>query len=181
LKKNIYYLIIGLAFLGIIIIRTGLGIENFKYPLLVGLVLIILSIYYFFVLKSKNKKEAKESNRVKDDLIRYGDHIKVNLDIDNLKILSNKWQEEIIVDNSRYAFINNLTGNSDKNVDTIEVIYSAFLIEVPYKGEKFEILVNTLLDSVTLKMKLTIQKETSLYIDRNNQSRYYLDLDFLEE
>ncbi len=164
-----------LTLFGFIIIYAGIGGRgryrptgevNF-YFIAVGIVLI--SPFLIYMIKSKilvHKAERKEDKRIYD-LMRYGD--KIFVDLDNLKIQSNSYQQEIEVGN----------GYKTRN-EYIDVNQNVVLIDIPYKKDSIKYKLNIDMDTTKLKMHFAIKQETILFVDPKNPNNNYLDLSFLE-
>lgn len=105
---------------------------------------------------------------------------KVKVDLDSVKIKSNKWNETIITDNTQYAGLNELVGRADRNMKTVVKNLNQITIKIPYNGKTIRYKANVQMDLDNLKIHFAIQKETTLYIDPLNNRNMYLDLEFLQ-
>jgi len=139
-------------------------------------ILIVLIIGLILGFKSKLRSKSNES-KLKDFKSKAD---KVKIDLTQASIKTNKWTDEIVTDNSNYAGLNQLTGNSERNIDKIDRTVNSVNVEFKYKGETINHTTNVLMDSDNLKIHLAIQKETILYIDSENYENRYLDLEFID-
>lgn len=92
---------------------------------------------------------------------------------------SNEWQEEIVTNNTKYGGYNQLAGRGDLNIEKVQHSLNVLETNVKYKGQTIDVLCRVNMDTKTLKMKLAIQEETTLYVNPEKPDEYYLDLDFL--
>jgi hypothetical protein len=121
----------------------------------------------FFFLNTKLKKFDTEKEIEIQNLKKYGEKIIVNLE--NIKIKSNSWQQEVIK-NSRY----------EDEITNIDVNYNIINIDVPYKGESINYCIHINMETTKLKMHFAIKRETILYVDLKDKNINYLDLEFLD-
>ena len=121
---------------------------------------------------------TKQSHEAMQDLKRHGNKVQVSLT--NYVVKSNSWTEEVIDDNSRYIFLNTISGNSNANIRNEDRVITFLDLFISYDGkeEEFNFYFNR--DSETLRMLLEVQKETYLYFDTKDSKKKYLDLEFLE-
>ena len=139
--------------------------------------LIVISIG--LAVKFKDKLILKSNKSKLNDFKLNADKVLVDLTIAEIK--SNSWTEEVITDNSNYAGLNQLTGQSEKNFKLEEKILNHVKVKTKYNGKNIEYGTNVNMDTDNLKIHLSIQKETYLYIDPKNIENKYLDLEFLEK
>ncbi|MFN9998232.1 MAG: hypothetical protein ACK52X_01265, partial [bacterium] len=74
----------------------------------------------------------------------------------------------------------NALTDSTRNTERVQVNQAVLIFENSHNG-KTEKFVSRVIpfDRVTLLFKLDNQKEISLYVDKNDRSKYYFDLEFL--
>ena len=137
----------------------------------------------------KATKDMERLTKLIDELKTSGEKIKV--DFSKCDIKTNNYTEE----QQRYGGQNELLtldierniqawnaigGDGDKNVKLVEVYQSVLVFKNEHNGQT-ETFVSRVIpkEKVTLMFKLGEKKETTLYVDRNDRSRYYFDLDFL--
>ncbi|TKD61432.1 hypothetical protein [Flavobacterium sp. ASW18X] len=175
------YLFIGTFFFGFVIIFAGLPGRNRDwnlYFILIGLAMLLPFAIWYLNDHLKLKRLDKKYEKALADLKLRGEKVKVELD--NVKIKSNKWNETVITDNTQYAGLNELVGRADRNMKTVVKNLNQVTINIPYKGKIIRYKANVQMDTDNLKIHFAIQKETTLYIDPLNNRNMYLDLEFLE-
>jgi hypothetical protein len=134
-------------------------------------------------------KESKDKERLQkliEDLKVNGE--KIHVDFSQCEIKTNDYTEE----RSRYGGPDALTtlsiereiegwnaigGRGDANVEQVDVHQNVLVFK--YYNETFYSRIIPK-EIITLRFKLDEKKETTLYVDKKNRSRYYFDLDFLQ-
>jgi hypothetical protein len=132
----------------------------------------------FFYKERVIEKETTKLNDLIEEFKMSSRQIKVNLE--NLNIISNSWNEDIIVNEDMYDALNGLAGYTSHNVINVDRNLNTILLEIPVKDEIYKYHIDVESDLTTLQMKFAIQKETILYIDTKSKETY-LDLEFLNE
>ena len=118
--------------------------------------------------KKKLEKFKSESTKLKVNLLEA-------------EIKSNKWTEKVITDESKYAGLNQLNGEPEKNFKLEEKVVSHLKVKTKYNGKTIEFGRNVNMEPDNLRIHLELQKETYLYIDPKNIENKYLDLEFMEK
>ena len=136
-------------------------------------------------------KEQQDTDRLKkliDDIKTNGEKIKV--DFSKCDIKQNNYVEEkekygtgsyiTTLDIERDIQAWNALTDSTRNTERVQVNQAVLIFDNSHndKTEKFISRVIPF-DRVTLLFKLDKQKETTLYVDKNDRSKYYFDLEFL--
>lgn len=181
LKTITEYIGIGLVLIGAIIVYGTLRANGFNgYILATGVLLIVVPIAIYVIIERLTFRERPNVRHLKD-LKLTG--IKIPVDLTNCKVKSNSWTTEVEkYDNPRIVFLNEVSGHSDKNIERIESNLSRVEYSCDFNGKRRTFLSPTIAkDKVTLRMLLEMQKETAIYIDRDNSKCYYFDLDFISK
>lgn len=165
----------GLTLLGFLVIYVGIGGRgkyqrpdeiNF-YFIAVGIVLIIPCIIWFMKIQLMSKKIEEDSAVEIQNLLEFGDRITVNLD--NLEILTNSYLQQISVE----------SGSGQRN-EYVNVNHNVINLKIPYRDNFINYRLSLDMDPIKLKMHFAIKGETTLYVDKNDLNKNYLDLRFLE-
>lgn len=169
------WILIGLTFLGFIIIYVGIGGRGRYRPgeeanwYFVGVGVVLMLPFVIYLIKSNlfiNKITDENAERIRN-LIANGDVITV--DLDKLKIQSNSYKHEISVG----------SGYTQRN-EHINVNHNVIQLEIPYQNKSIKFKMNIDMDPMKLKMHFAIKSKTELYIDPKNPDNYFLDLRFFE-
>jgi hypothetical protein len=175
------YLLIGIFFLGLIILFISLGGKGrtFNYIfLIIGFTITLPYVVYFFWLFYIDRKKDIKTLLNIEELKKNGNKIIVNLE--NVKIKTrNSYATKI--NNSRTGAINQIIGNSDKNIETIEFKNNSISFKIPYENSFIRYSLTIDMDPINLKLHFATKKETILYVDKKNMNKYYLDLEFLKK
>lgn len=141
-----------------------------------GVILLVLLIIKLFFHR-ENKKMQKNLMKFK------GNAVKIKVNLEDIKIISNSWTEE----REKYTsdrdagivIYNKLTHNDHKNVDLVQVNLNHLIYAFTYQGNAY--IYEELIDYDTEKLRIwfIFKKETDLYLDINTEEMY-LDLEFLE-
>lgn len=139
---------------------------------------ILLFIGYSFI----QTKEIKLMQDLADEIDKFklrADQIKVNLN--SCKIKTNNYTEQIEEDDSyRPQLLNSLSDYTKKEMKHTTVYQSVLIYETDVFGQKAAYYSPTIyMDEISLKILLDREKETSIYVDRDNRNKYYFDLEFL--
>jgi hypothetical protein len=174
----------GLGFLTLVFFMeyNGTAIQNPWLFQFIGFFVLVVGIALFYwtyrTLRLQNEKnmETQLSN-----IKRNGN--KVQVDLLKCEIIQNSYLEEKENNNigiySNIKFWDALIDSNSKDeylpVNQMRLIYTVS------KNDEEESYVSQLIycDRETLLMKLYSQKETLLYIDKDDNRMYYFDLDFL--
>lgn len=163
---------------------NGTAIQNPRLFQLIGFLVLVVGIALFYwtyrtlILQNEQNLETQLSN-----IKRNGN--KVQVDLLKCEIIQNSYLEEKENNNigvySNIKFWDALIDSNSKNeylpVNQMRLIYTVS------KNDEEESYVSQLIycDRETLLMKLYSQKETLLYIDKDDSCMYYFDLDFLNQ
>lgn len=153
--------------------------SGYYFILVIGIVLTIPLLIYFLNEKRKIKQKNKQFDNEREKFIKNARAVKVNLD--NIEIKSNKWNEKIVVDNSRYGGYNQMAGYADKNIESVDRTINTVKIDFPINGKNITTQFNIEMNTDRLRIKFAMKNETIYYYDINNPEMDFLDLDFLFE
>jgi hypothetical protein len=172
-------IIIAFFFLGLITIYAGLGRHGSPIFIWIGISILTPYIFYiifpYFLSKNNQINNNTEIERFKASAE------KVIVSLENYQVKTNNWTDEIAISNSKYSGLDQLTGNSERNIKFEHRIVSVLNLKIMYLGKTEEYQIKLEKDPVTIKMLLEIRKETSLYIDKLDPEKKYLDLEFLNK
>lgn len=134
------------------------------------------------ILKAFKKKRLKAMNReVQKQLDLFKQECdKIEIDLNDIEVKTNKWTEEMVTDNSFGGGMDQLVGRGDLNIKKVNYNPNVLTLSVLYKESTIEVIIRVDMDTTSLELKLAIQKKSYLYINPNNPEEYYLDLDFLD-
>jgi hypothetical protein len=168
--------------------------ELIPYPFLFWLFGIGLALFGLYLLSiSSSVKKFKTDNTIKqqiEDLKLKGE--KISVDLNAVEIKRNDYFEEpdqgnttltedLLLPNyrSKIDLLDDLYGEPRKS-EQVE-IDQAVLIFKQIKNGKEERFLSSIIhkDKETLLFRLMAQKTTTLYVDRENRSKYYFDIGFL--
>ncbi|HYV92150.1 MAG TPA: hypothetical protein VE978_10220 [Chitinophagales bacterium] len=187
------YILFGLGILTVTFFREYSG-KSIPYPFLFWFLGFVMFLAGWAVLRfTPTVKDVRDTKRLKkliEDLRANGEKIKV--DFSKCEIKSNDYSEE----RERYGTGNPLTTLSIeaeiqawnaltdqmRNTKIVEVYQSVLVFKFNNNG-KTETFISRVIpkDRATLMFKLGDKKETTLYVDKIDRSRYYFDLEFLWE
>jgi len=171
-ERFIAFVLIGsfaLSFLGYFLIRGALhSFDNYvSYIMLaIGIACILLFGIVLLIALRYSRKKKKLVEQEKLDIMQYGIPFKV--DLDSIRIKSNKWNSSHFIENKIYDI-----EIKQENIQTI------LEFEVELDGEKKQFYWPSHLEPKSLEMYFAIQKETNLYLDPANHANFYLDLRFI--
>jgi hypothetical protein len=141
-------------------------------------------IIRFLLIKSElSSRDRKVRQNLKAEINNFkltADKIKV--DLNNCKIRANNYTEQVEVVKNYKAQAFDALYDSSKNIANVNINQAVLIFETDKYGEKERYFSPTIYkDEVTLRFLLDRQKETYIYVDRDNRSKYYFDLEFLNE
>ncbi|HXC06528.1 MAG TPA: hypothetical protein VNZ86_17350, partial [Bacteroidia bacterium] len=185
-RKPLAWLMIGLGFLLYTFFYTYQG-HMIPYPALfywLGFGLIVGGYAILRRSSRPGKEKAQQETRNKiAHLKSQGEQVTVLFDACVLK--TNDYSEEVekyagSVFGSRIQYMNALYNEMD-NVEVVDVYQTVLVFNRVKNGNTYEYHSPVIhKDPETLAFKLGLQKQTTLYIDRMDQSIYYFDLEFLD-
>jgi hypothetical protein len=127
-------------------------------------------------------EEKRRRDKEKEKLVSKfkANSEKILVDFDKCEIISNNYVEEVETE----SFNNNQAWealyDSERNVKKVEVNQARLLFEADRFGTKEKFYSSMICkDEITIRFLLAKQKETFIYIDKNDKDRYYFDLDFI--
>ena len=176
-----FYVIFGFTILGFTIIYVGLGTRSSSpnvYLIIIGLSFLLPLIIYLISIKIKSKRNEERHQRELFEFKRKA--IKVKVDLGNVSIKSNCWNDIVVTDKTKYAGFNELFGDTNRNVKSVRKSLNHVSIKIPYQGKTIKYDFSNAMDITKLKIHFAIKKETTLYIDPVDKNRMYLDLEFIE-
>jgi hypothetical protein len=191
-RKIIAYILFVLGAIIVLFFRHYRGnLIPFEYSIIYYLIGTGMWLGGYFLLRSKengkNTKQAIELRKLVDEIKITGEKIVVNLE--ECEIKENSYTEEVDKYRNETMTTPSIIGDiqfwdglydSRYNSKMVDVNQSVLIFKYLHNGveEKFisKIIPRTKED---LKFKLYFQKNTLLYVDRNNRKRFYFDLSFL--
>lgn len=190
--KIIAYSLLTLGVLGALFFNNNLNIIPYTvvYKILSVIIGLIGIILLFTIPPDSKLREQKQLNALIDQLKTNGATLKV--DLTKCTILENSYTE---AHNSRALFEamdsgelkNILPDNDNAVIDKTtkakleNITLSIIVYEAEVMGEKRKFYSQVIhKDKATLMFLLEAQKQTILYYDKNNPSRCYFILDFLD-
>ncbi|WP_426065384.1 hypothetical protein [Flavobacterium sp. DSP2-3-1] len=159
------YFLVGIFFLGFIILNVGLD-GNLLF-VGIGTVILLPFIVWFLILNLKEKKLGTEKKAEIQKLKKYGEKIIVNLE--NIKINSNPWRQEI-----------RKTSRYEDKITQVDINYNLIEMKIPYRSEFINYSLHIDMETTKLKMHFAIKRETILYVNIKDKNKNYLDLEFLK-
>jgi len=192
IRRIIAYVFFGLGFVTVTFFRKS-SVGDITAFLFWGFGFAMFLFGWYFLRYGPSVKDSKEMKRLHkliDDLKANGEKIRVYFS--ECEIKTNNYSEE----RERYGGPNELTtlaiereiqawnaigGHGDKNVKRVDVHQSVLVFKYENNGQT-ETFYSGIIpkEIITLRFKLDEKKETTLYVDRKDRSRYYFDLDFLQ-
>lgn len=193
-RRTLAYILFGLGFLTVTFFRKYSG-EIIPYPFLFWL--LGLSMFWGGILFLRYTPSTKEMNIQKqitaiiNDLKENGDKIQVDLTQCELK------EHNYIEEREKYGHKNELltldiereiqgldalSSGSIGNVEQVQIKQTVIIFyKLNIRNGQTEKFISRVIpkDKITLSFYLDKQKQTMLYVDKTNRSRYYFDLDFL--
>lgn len=146
------------------------------YPYIWGTAAIVLLLLGRKLLARDTEVEVDEKMRHQDNerarLMAHGDIIAA--DLDKCEVKTNNYSQTIQVSTQPYG------GIRDEEV-TRRVLQSVVVYECIYKGVKTKFTSNVLSkERETILFYMSSRKTANIYVDLNDPSRYFFDLDFLK-
>ena len=135
---------------------------------------MIIGIIIYFSLRNKSteKTELEKFKLIAD---------KVKIDLTFSEIKTNDWTDEIMINQNKYGGLNQLTGNADKNIKKVDRVLNYLTVRGKYRGKTIDYGMSLEMDTDNLKIHLSQQKQTTLYIDPKNSDKKYLDMEFISD
>jgi hypothetical protein len=136
----------------------------------------------FLILKlSSNSLDEKfylKRKKELEDFKSTAEVIKVNLN--NCTIKTNNYTQEVLASRNYRVQALNTVLKSEKNVEFVNFNQSVLIFETTIFGQKKLFRSETIFkDEITLRFLLDFQKETNIYIDKQDSNDYYFDTEFL--
>jgi hypothetical protein len=180
LKNSGSYLVIGISLLGFIIMYGSTRAHEFNlYIFGTGALLMVPIVILLLIERFKSQPHPEDIKYILD-LKQTG--IRVPVDLTKCKIISNNWTIQKPEKTNQTILFNEITGNSHENQLTTDATLSRIQFTTLVNGHEKTFTSPTIAkDRTTLHFLCEIQKETSIYIDRDNSKYYFFDLDFLGE
>jgi hypothetical protein len=178
---GIIMIIIGLLILLFFKQYSGVLIPHPVVGFVLGLLLMI-SGYLTFKKGSAQWYEKNEENikaRIQE-FRRKAD--KVRVDLNACEIKTNSYSEQVDKVKNYKAKAFDTLYDSDKGIENINSNETVLIFETEKYGEKEHYYSPVIYkDEITLRFMLDKQKETYIYIDKENRGNYYFDLEFLDD
>lgn len=176
------FLFIVLGFMTYLFFRNYSG-DLIPYPAVWNFAGLFLMFAGFLLVKSGlskgNKTERQRFKAEIDKLKVTADKIKV--DLNSCEIRSNSYSQQIPKEKDSRSVLLDAMYDPDSNIRNIEINQAVVIYETDINGQREQFYsppINK--DAITLSFLLDRQKETYIYVDRDNRSEYYFDLEFLE-
>lgn len=190
-RRILAYILFGLGFLTVTFFKKYSG-TIIPYPFLFWLIGLLMFWGGWALLRwTPTIKEQQDTERLKkliDDIKTNGEKIKVAFSKCDIK------QNNYIKEKEKYGTgsyittldierdiqaLNALT-DSKKNTQRVQVNQVVLIFDNIHNGKSEKFVSRVVpLDRVTLLFKLYSQKATTLFVDKNDRSNYYFDLEFL--
>ncbi|WP_010516978.1 hypothetical protein [Croceivirga radicis] len=180
------YFFLGVIYIGFLALLAGLGYrgrwrpmgELNPYFVAFGIILILPLLYWLIKIKLRDRAvKAENEKRIKN---LKQDGLKIEIDLNKVKINSSSWQEKIITDNSQYAGLNEVVGRGDRNFKLVNRTLNQISFKKTFMGRTITYRESIKMDTDNLKIHLVLKKKTILYIDPDDRTNMYLDLEFLK-
>lgn len=192
IRRIVAYFLFGLGLIILTFFRNYSS-DIIPYPFIIWLLGLALFFGGWALLRFtptiEESKKLIELNKLIEDLKINGEKIKVNFSMCDIK--SNYYTEQrdrygqpdeittLGVEGEIQAW-NALGGYSDKNIKHVDV-YQSVLVFKNQNNDLIETFVSRVIpkEKTSLMFLLDDKKETILYVDKTDRTRYYFDLDFL--
>ncbi|HYV93510.1 MAG TPA: hypothetical protein VE978_17180 [Chitinophagales bacterium] len=182
MKRTLAYILFSIGLLSYFV-RLGYHSSFYLLPEIsfaISTICILIALRLFAT--SRSTKEIRSANRYKEIiqvLKETGEKIKV--DFSQCEVKSNDYSEERERYGPRTQYWNAMAGDAIRNTEVVDVNQSVLIFKNNANGKE-ETFVSPVIykDEITIKFLLSEKKETTLYIDKNDRSRYYFDLEFLQ-
>ncbi|KJD31585.1 hypothetical protein PK35_14375 [Tamlana nanhaiensis] len=183
LKKILSNFLLGLLFMGIVLLSVGLGYRG-KYQRVsdsylpmafIGFGILLPYIIYFFYSSYKYQKRQKillekESNNFN---IFINNSRKSDLNLNDVEIISFNSKSPGFYE-SKVGQLNQKDSYKNKKPNEVKV-------EFPFGGQKLNYLFKTNKGLDNIKIHFAIKKVTKIYFDKNDSDKIYIDFDFLNK
>jgi hypothetical protein len=172
----------GLFVFGAALIYAGTKVVN--YNTLFIMAGAGFAVVGFFLLKKAKDRQSNinenEFLECKNKLKKTGQVIEVNLD--ECEIISNQYKEEKIKKYETKAdeLIDRSLKSGFEKLERNDVVQSVIVFRMALKGELLVFQSPTSLkDSKTLHFHMISKKSAKIYVDKNDATNYYFDLEFI--
>lgn len=186
-KTIIGYVLIFLGFFVTLFFRKYTG-ELIPYPFLYWVMGIGMIVSGLLLLRNAVPPAEKKYRQQVEELKQQGEKITVDFSVCELK--EHHYQEEQEADSTKagwtslvspleyhaFSAVDSLKTEQVQVIQTV-IIFSYHNVRTGQTEKFFSPVISK--DKITLSFYLDTQKNTTLYIDRANRSRYYFDLEFL--
>ena len=173
---------LGFFFLGLIVCYAQLKTESHQYTIWLWLIGILLCLPFFITLIFNNRTNSKLQLQKEEEERRLKANAQpIEVDLSKAIIKSNAWTDKIITDDSKYAGLNDLAGNAQRNYTNVPQFKSIIQFEVHLEGENKLIEFSSNLSETNLLLHFAKQGKTTYYYFKNKPEKSILDLDFLNE
>ena len=174
-------LLIILGFLTYLFFRNYSG-HLIPYPVVWNFAGILLLIAGSLLINSgltrRDKADDKKYAAEIDSFKLTADKIKV--DLNSCEIRSNSYSQQISKAKDSRSMLLDAMVEPNLNIQNIEINQAVLVFETDILGQREQYISATIYkDPATLSFLLDKQKETCIYVDRDNRSNYYFDLEFL--
>ena len=184
-KRILGFILCALGFITILFLKKYAG-DSIPYTILIlptGAILLFIGVILLWVTPTYAEyKAGQKLKNMETDLKETGEQIKVDLSICEIK--ENDYSEMRLPDGTREADLSDFEANSyseSAGEKLTEIDQTQFVFTHERNGhiEKF---VSPVIPRTgdDLKIKLYLQKTTTLYVDKTDRSKYYFDLGFLK-
>ncbi|XZF15113.1 hypothetical protein ACTHGU_03180 [Chitinophagaceae bacterium MMS25-I14] len=191
MKRILAYSIFALGILLIVFFRAYEG-DMIPYPVVFIIIGLLMMVVSYIILRRLPQLKAKHDyHRLMleiSDLKARGDRLKVNLAACEVKDSSYFEEQEPasgtgmpegITDLERYVQVFNALKGPFTRPAAHEVYQSVLVYKCMYNGRQLQFISRIIpKDKTSVLFWLDNQKETVLYVDKTNPSRYFFDLDF---
>jgi len=194
-RRPLAYFLFALGLLTVTFFRHYSG-EIIPYPIVFWLAGLAMFWGGFFFLRNTptnaDIKAEKQLTEMINDLKANGE--KIIVDLVKCEMKGNTYTEETIKYGNKNDFLtlgiereieawNALGGDSLRNTENVDVAQTVIIYSRPNsKTGIIETFISRVIykDEITLSFYLERQKQTTLYVDKNDRKKYYFDLDFLD-
>lgn len=178
---GIIMIVIGLLILLFFKQYSGVLIPHPVIGFVLGLLLMISGyLTYKKGLAQWYEKKEEDINARILELKQKADKVRVDLSVCEIKTNSYSEQVDKVKNYKAKAF--DPLYDSDKSIENINSNEAVLIFETEKYGEKEHYYSPVIYkDEITLRFMLDKQKETYIYIDKENRSNYYFDLEFLDD
>lgn len=151
--------------------------------LLAGLLIVFCVVRFRNRKATKSKtarKNSKQQQEALDEFKRRAEKIRVPLR--ECEVISNSHTEEMLRShNYRVQALDSLYDDGSSNIRKVNITQSRILFEAKNGTEEITYASPVIgMDRTTLLLKLDLQNETTLYVDRSDAGKFYFDLEFLK-